>query len=93
MRSQKMGPELRFWIKLSSGVFVALLIMVWQHVEAIRVEKELNGMRHEVDRLSYENGRMQMQIHQWESTSHLQEIARKDYNMGPLDPAHVIGMK
>lgn len=92
MRGRSAGPEFRFWVKLGAGIFAALLFMVWEHVEALRVDKNLKVMRREVDRLTYENGRMQMQIHQWESTSHLQDIARKDYGMVPVDPAHVIGV-
>ena len=92
MRGRSAGPGFRFWAKLGAGVFIALLAMVWEHVEALRVEKDLSVMRREADRLTYENGRMQMQIHQWVSTSHLQDMARKDYGMIPVDPAHVIGV-
>ena len=88
MRGRSAGPEFRFWAKLGAGVFIALLAMVWEHVEALRVEKDLSVMRREADRLTYENGRMQMQIHQWVSTSHLQEMARKDWLVHPASYQH-----
>ena len=87
------SAELRFWGKLFAAFFVVLMVTVWEHVSAIGVTRGLKNLHKEVDRLTYENGRMQMQIHQWESPSHLDVVARKDLNMVPLDAAHVIGLE
>jgi cell division protein FtsL len=81
-----------FAYRLGVGFFVVFLFMVWEHVEAERCERQLKGMSQEADRLTYENGRMQAQVHQWISPSHLETLARKELKMAPVDAAHVIGM-
>ena len=50
-------------------------------------------MRLEADRLTYENGRLQMQIHQYEAPSNLEALAKKNFSMIPLDPSHRIGIQ
>lgn len=81
------------WMKILVGVFALLLVMVWEHVQATHLERELLPMRREADRLTYENARLQMQINQWVSPSHLESLAKKDYHMGPLDPSHRLGLE
>ncbi len=49
-------------------------------------------MRAEADRLTYENGRLQMQIHQYEAPSNLEMLAKKNA-MIPLDPSHRVGLQ
>ena len=83
----------RFWAKVLSAVVVILLVMVWEHVEAMRLERQIRPMRKEVDRLTYENARLQMQINQWMSPSHLEVVAKKQLSMGPIDPKHIIGIE
>ena len=67
--------------------------MVWEHVEAQRLEASVVDLRKEADSLTYQNGKLEMLIHQAISLSHLDEVARKQYNMGPVDPSHVIGIQ
>jgi hypothetical protein len=92
MGRQPASAALQFWMKLMGGTFVVLLLTVWEHVEALREERQVKILRLEADRLTYENGRMQMQIHQWVSPGHLESVARKEFGMVPLDAAHVIGL-
>jgi len=91
-RSRADSEVLRFWGRLISGVFVILMLMVWEHVQALRWQRQLVDVQHEVDRLTYENGRMRMQIHQWVSPSHLDSIARSQYGMAPVDAKHRIAL-
>jgi cell division protein FtsL len=84
--------DIRFWGKIVAALILVLMGMVWEHVEALNLEKELKDLHREAGQLSYDNGRLQMQIHQWISPSHLESIARKDYGMIPLDSSHVIGL-
>jgi hypothetical protein len=83
---------LRFWMKLLGAFFAVFMLTVWEHVQALNLEKELKGLRREADRLTYENGRVSMQIHQWESPSHLDLLGRKDLGMLPIDATHIIGL-
>jgi cell division protein FtsL len=93
MRERRRDPIIsKFWLNLSLAVVAGLMIMVWEHVKAQKLERELRTLKKEADRLTYENGRMQMLINQWTSPSHLDAIARKDYGMDPVDPSKVIGM-
>ncbi len=92
MRGRETSPETRFLCKVGAAVFVALFVLVWENVEGLRLEKTVKGMRREVDLLTYENGLMQMQVHHWVSPSRLEDVARKEYGMLPLDAAHVIGI-
>ena len=84
--------QARFIVKIAAAVFVVLMVIVWEQVHAVSLEKDLRRLRGEVDRLTYENGRLQMQIHQWTTPSHLEMMAKQRYSMIPLDAAHVIGI-
>jgi len=93
MRRRRTDPaEIRFWSKIIGALFIVLLVTVWEHVQALNVERQIKMLRAETDRFAYENGRMDMQIHQWESPSHLDVVARHDFQMIPLDAPHVIGL-
>lgn len=83
----------RPWIKWCAAILGVLMLRVWTHVEAQRMEGELKQLRLEADRLTYENGRLQMQIHQWISPSHLDLLAKQQYGLGPIDVKHVIGLQ
>jgi len=82
-----------FWTKLVGGMFVVLMLMVWEHVEAMHLERVLKGMQKEEDQLIFQNARMQSQINQWISPSHLDSVARKEFGMLPLDPRHRYGVQ
>ena len=58
-----------------------------------RLERGIKLMHLEADRLTYENGRLQMLIHQFEAPSHLEELAKKKYSMVPLDASHRVGLQ
>lgn len=83
----------RFWINLGIAFVVVLLFMVWEHVEANRLRSKNKDLRREADRLTYENGLMQTQIHRWTSPTHLDQIARQQHHMAPLDSKQVIGLE
>ena len=85
-------PISGFWLKVLGAIFLGLFLVFWENVEAQRQERQVILLRREVDRLTYENGRLQTQIHQWTSFSHLDAVARKDYGMEPPDPSRVIGI-
>jgi len=61
--------------------------MVWQRVRARELEKETRAIRLEVDRLRYENGKLQNQVHDWTAPSRLEALAKQEYNLVPLTPA------
>ena len=71
--------------------FVVLVLvalgMVWERVKARTFERESGHLRQEIDRLRYENGRLDVQLHQWISPTHLDSIARQTYGMAPAKPA------
>lgn len=69
------------------------MLRVWEHVEAERMVRRLDVLRGETDRLVYENGRLQMQIHQWVAPSHLDAMARQQYGMKPLGASQIIGIQ
>jgi len=77
---------------MTVGLFAALLMTVWETVQSQHYHKDVSSLRRQVDRLTYENARMEMQIHQWESPSHLDWMARQQFKMGPLDSQHVIAI-
>lgn len=87
------SATIRFWAKMIASAVAVLLITVWETVQAQHYQKELTSMKREADRLTYENARMQMQIHQWESPSHLDLVAREDLKMGPIDSKHIIAIE
>lgn len=93
MSPREANDAIRFWVKVGAGIFIVLLLTVWEHVLALRLSRQLADARQEADRLTYENGRLQTQIHQWTSPSHLDALAHQQYAMAPLDSAHVIGIR
>jgi cell division protein FtsL len=93
MRNQADLETLRRRIKIFSIVLCILMVRVWETVQGQRLERQLKTLRVEADRLTYENGRLQMQIHRYEAPSQLEAIAKKDFSMVPLDPSHRIGIQ
>lgn len=78
--------------KIFAVVLCVLMVRVWEHVQSQRLERRLYIMRTDADRLTYDNGRLQMQIHQYAAPSHLEALAKKDFAMIPLDSAHRVGI-
>jgi cell division protein FtsL len=94
MRWQKSASAaLAYWFKIIGVTLTLLMFMVWQHVEARLLERQLSGMRKEQDQLLYQNARMENQINQWIAPGHLETLARKELNMVPLDAQHRIGVQ
>ena len=85
-------PVSTFWLKLIGAFFVVFFLVVWEHVEARRLERQVIVLRREVDRLTYETALLRTQIHQRTTPSHLDAAARKDFGMEPVDPKRVIGL-
>lgn len=81
-----------FWLKLLGVFFMVLFMVIWEHVEAQRLERQVTLLRREVDRLTYETALLRTQIHQKTTPSHLDETARKDFHMEPTDASRVIGI-
>lgn len=79
--------------KLFAVVISILMCRVWETVQSQRLERQLKSLHVESDRLTYENGRLQMQIHQYEAPSHLEALAKTNFAMIPLDPAHRVGLQ
>jgi hypothetical protein len=84
--------SLRQSIKICAVILAVLMLRVWENVQAQRLERRLTQMRTEADRLTYENGRLQMQIHQYVAPSNLEAIAKQESYV-PLDPARRIGIQ
>jgi cell division protein FtsL len=82
---------MRPWARLAIVFVVALLGMVWQRVKARQLDREFNQLRQEADRLRYENGRLQVQIHQWVSPTNLDTHA-KQRGLLPLSPAQRVSV-
>jgi len=80
-------------LKIFGVILCILMVRVWETVQSQRLERRLKNFRQEADRLTYDNGRLQMQIHQYVASSHLEEMAKKDYSMIPLDPSHRVGLQ
>lgn len=78
------------WLKILGAVFAVLMGMVWEHVEALHMERQVKAMHREADRLVYENAQLQVKINQLESPSRLDTIAKTQLGMGPLDARHII---
>jgi len=74
------------WVRLGIVFVFALIGMIWQRVEARRQGKQVLELRQNVDRLRYENGKMQTQIHQWTAPSHLEALAKEKYKLLPPTP-------
>ena len=83
----------RIRIKISGVILCILMGRVWETVQSQRLERQLKSSHQEADRLTYENGRLQMQIHQYAAPSHLEMLAKKNYAMIPLDPSRRIGLQ
>jgi cell division protein FtsL len=92
MKNRPDMQSARKWLKIFGAILAVLMLRVWENVQAQRLEKSLTAMRLESDRLTYENGGLQMQIHQYEAPSNLEAIA-KQQSMVPLDPSHRVGMQ
>jgi cell division protein FtsL len=82
-----------YGMKVMGVVLSFMMFMVWEHVEARHLERRLTAMRKEEDQLIYQNARLQSQINQWLSPSHLETLARKQLGMAPPDPGHRIGVE
>jgi cell division protein FtsL len=93
MRNQAEIEALRRRLKILSIVLCILMVRVWETVEGQRLQRRLKTLRVETDRLTYENGLLQMQIHRFEAPSNLEAIAKKDLSMVPLDASHRIGIQ
>lgn len=92
MSPREISASNRFWLHLGGAFFAVLLIIVWEHVQARSFDRQLKQMRLEADRLTYENGRLETQIHQWISPSHLDQVAKQQLGMTPPDPKHIVGL-
>jgi hypothetical protein len=93
VRSQAETEVLRRRLKIFGVILAVLMVRVWETVQSQRLERQISGLRLESDRLTYENGRLQMMIHQYEAPSHLEVVARGELNMIPLDASHRIGLQ
>lgn len=80
-------------LKILGITLSILMFMVWQRVEARRLQRQVEALQKEEDKLVFINARMQSQINQWIAPSHLEFMARKELQMGPLDPKRRIGME
>jgi cell division protein FtsL len=93
MKNPQDIETLRRRLKIFGAVLCILMVRVWETVQAQRLERQIKVLRLETDRLTYENGRLQMQIHQYEAPSNLEALAKKDFAMIPLDASHRIGLQ
>ena len=84
--------SVRKWAKICGAILAVLMLRVWENVESERLGRGLALKRLEADRLTYENGHLQMQIHQFEAPSRLEALA-KQASMVPLDPSRRVGMQ
>ncbi len=85
-------PISPFWLKVLGAFFVVFFLVVWEHVQANRYERRVTILRREMDRLTYETALLQTQIHQRTTPSHLDDVARRDFGMEPLDAKRIIGL-
>ena len=92
MRHQADIESLTRRFKIFAVVLCVLMARVWEHVQSQRLERRLQIMRTEADRLTYENGRLQMQIHQYAAPSHLEALAKNELAMIPLEASHRVGI-
>src|SRR4051812_36500147 len=54
--------NLSYWTKALGVALSFMMFMVWQHVQARHMERQLNALRKEEDQLIYQNARLQSQI-------------------------------
>jgi hypothetical protein len=92
MKNRADLQSLQRWIKICVAILVVLMLRVWENVQAQRLERRLTLMRAEADRLTYDNGRLQMQIHQYVAPSNLEAIAKQE-SYGPLASSRRIGIQ
>lgn len=92
MKNMPEYQAMRKWFKICAIILAVLMVRVWEHVQAQRLGRQVLALRQEADKLTYENGKLQMQIHQYLSPSHLESLA-KDKSMAPLKPAQRIGIQ
>jgi cell division protein FtsL len=78
--------------RVMGGIVLVLMLIVWEHVEALHLQRQIKGMAKEEDQLIFQNAHLQSQINQWISPSHLDSVARKSLGMIPLDSQHRIGV-
>jgi len=93
MRNRPDSETIRKWTKICAAGLCVLMLRVWENVQAQRLDRQLKVLRLEADRLTYENGKLQVLIHQYEAPSHLESLAKSDFSMIPLDPSHRIGLQ
>jgi len=74
------------WVRLGVVLVFVLVGMVWQRVQARSLDREAKAIRLEVDRLRFQNGNLQSQIHQWTAPSRLEALAKEKYGLVPLTP-------
>jgi cell division protein FtsL len=82
-----------YWMKVLVASLGLLMFIVWQHVQGRHLERQLNTMRKEEDQLVYQNARLQSQLNQWLSPSHLETMARKELSMAAPDAKHRVGVE
>ncbi len=92
MKNARDRENMKKWVQLCVLVLAVLMLRVWEHVQAQRLGRHLSSMRAEVDRLTYQNGLRQTQIHQAVSPSRLDAVA-KERSMGPLPATRRIGIQ
>lgn len=84
MRTRSASPPSRTpW--LIAGVVATAMLLVWQRVQARHYQRESARLQQDIDALRYENGRLDTQIHQWVSPSHLDSLAKTTFKMAPPD--------
>ncbi len=83
---------MRKWMKYCALILAVLMLRVWENVQAQRLKRQVGTMRSEVDRLTYQNGLLQKQIHQSLAPSRL-DAAAKERSMGPLPPERRVGIR
>jgi cell division protein FtsL len=81
------------WLRILAGIITVLMLMVWEHVEALHLQRQLKLLHKEEDRWVFQNAQMQMQINQLESPSRLENVAKTQLGMVPLDARHVIAVE
>ncbi len=92
MKSLSDLQHMNKWIRICAIILAVLMVRVWEHVQAQRLGRRLAALRQETDKLTYENGRLQTQIHQFIAPSKL-EAEAKERKMTPITPAQRIGVQ
>jgi cell division protein FtsL len=93
MRWNKSSTDaLYYWGKALGVALAVLMFIVWEHVQARHLKRQLDVMHKEEDQLVFQNAKMQSQINQWISPSYLETMARKQLQMMPVDAERRIGL-